>query len=982
MPTEVYQPVYCPSQRVHLPQPVCGTGTLLSGTPACHSTVPSVPVRPVTASDINPSSAGLEGDALLSHLRQRALTVCLGSMNYSEIMPEIARRLGATHADAAQIGLQIQTSASEIQALLTGRTNYVTMPNGIAGEFNRVVTFSVPESAGSLSLDAYYFTEPSAVTSGWNARLSFNPTNTDSQRFGRFHEVHVRREGGQIHYTIALSHNFVGALRIGVGGNTYLVHSHDHRPAPPASPLVVRPPEQPGEELNDQPLSAPRLDPPATGNDALTANVSATPVLPPMNSTENELRSDSRPGLSADGPAPTQLAMDAPLPPPQLEEGAPHSTVQSGGNGQSGVRDPGPVLASNTPQLDPAPSGGDQVAAVAPPPLPESDGTGSTPLSSGALPQILTPGSGWLVGLFAPFPIPLPSVDQPTPRDGSSVAQLPPPLPLEDGGNLQSLSGGGGGADSDSPLVSSVTPVVAARLSWRGLNVDLPTYTPPSVSMNPDNTLRARAYAALGNFFAPLMHDPVDRATGALPQTDAAQAFVGDTLDACYWLPTRGFSALQAYFNSSAPQDRNSIDATHLLSTAIANETSDAEAGRGTRWGVARRLTDMSAFLETLNGDARTNLSDVRLRLLGLARPLMFGARYMDAIQQAEAAAANQAPATLLPALVRPAEHNPFTITLQGAFRSIFGERPIPTHHLWNQLTTSLGRLDGNAIEHVHQWTMQDILTLRSLLQDARAARRDPAFLASFNASRVATVQTALAGVLPTGSSTAHGPTEAYLTSLFGAEAVTAHRTEIRRLIGTLSTENSPARRTEVAGQILAPFRDQMSFGEAQLTQLDRALDATDAYINRLRVLLRAQTVAENTDLQLGRFLMLLPDTGGAVPEGARNPSNAAFEERLTAALDALESEYAMLGGTSVGGSYATSRRAILNQYLQGIRAHLTNRDRPWSEFLEGTPARDALRRRLDRATPATREAATLPPDPVLIFERMHTVVPLVGSVR
>ena len=146
----------------------------------------------VTPSPIVSSNPSLQGDELAGDLRHQALQTCLGGEAFSNILPEIHRRLGGGDTPLErELSVERESSSAGMERLRTGVSAHVPLARGIAGEFNEVVSFRVPVSQGQLRIRGYFFDSPSAPTGGWNSDSTFTPQSTNSMRFHNLYEVHV-----------------------------------------------------------------------------------------------------------------------------------------------------------------------------------------------------------------------------------------------------------------------------------------------------------------------------------------------------------------------------------------------------------------------------------------------------------------------------------------------------------------------------------------------------------------------------------------------------------------------------------------------------------------------------------------------------------------------------------------------------------------------------------------------------------------------
>ncbi len=955
--------------------------------------VPSIPVRgEVAPSPITTTNASLTGDSLLDDLRRRALSAALGGgQAFSSIMPEIRNRLGSSLAtDPDSVNFRVHTSASAIESNLNGISPMVAIRNGLTGEFNRVVTFSVPATTGNVSLNAYYFDEPRPVTGGWNCNSFFSPhaPRTHRQRLSSLYEVHVRREGDQLHYTVALTHAFVGGLRIGVGGRNFLVMSHETPPAHTPPPAVVRRETPASDQIVTRPPPPPVLDdPPAL--DPLVSNdsASATLVQPPVNSTENGGTVGPTPGVRRE-PPPSVVIVAQPLSPPRIQDSSEVDTpLQSSvvaGNHQNHVSPPTvialagpPVSESNQP---------DRQLTYSPPPPPPVDERDASPgdiVSNllASLPQVHI-GPGWMSFSAIPLP-PLPPQRRSDRVDTASV----PSTILPEGDDLPLVdSGGGGGAGGtsvvtlppDSPRINHTGPVVRARTAWEGLTLNLPRFVPQTIDTSTENRIRAQYLTALSLFSLYQWSGDIDEISNRLGSNRNADTLCEEYVHHSYYLPQHAFQTLARFLRAADDRDNDSTLTRDRLSGAITGLAENPDSG--TRWGLETRMTRIQSFLSdhpTLGREAADSLRVLRGRMLGISRPLFWTTLYAYQRQVEDAEAGNAAAPERLDAVVRRTAHHPVTVQLQTTFNTIFGTNPPVSHHVFDTYIRNLRARDPNQVESVHNLSAQDVLAMRNLITAAKEARTNPAFIAHFTAARTEAMQAALVARLAPNGDNPPSPAavEAYLRETFGNPTVAANRTEILRLVGTLSTNNTPTRRAEVAAAILQPFASQMQFGDTQLRALDAAITHMEGYVTRTRTLLRAQAVGDNTDHAVGAFLALLPDVDGSPNAGKERPTNEDFETRLTAALNALESEYALLGGDQVGGAYATQRRGVLLRLHQDLRRHLMEERGPWRAYLAGNGTRTALRGRVDRATPASATAATLPTDEIDILDGLNDIM-------
>lgn len=422
------------------------------------------------------------------------------------------------------------------------------------------------------------------------------------------------------------------------------------------------------------------------------------------------------------------------------------------------------------------------------------------------------------------------------------------------------------------------------------------------------------------------------------------------------------------------PRDSNPKDprlTREALSAAIVGRSQSPNEKPGVReFGLESRMDRIEGFLKPESGlpeKVREQLQHVRNDMLDISRALYWTTQYVYQRQLEEAKSAGQAEPKPLEALARRTAHHPVTLLIKNSLATIFGaELPASRLHFDSFLKT-LQTPDPMHIDRVHNLSVQDVAAMESLLSQARQTLKDPNFQAQFTASRFGQNYQVLMHLLtPRADATVNVQIiEAELTKLFGEPQVKAKKAQIQEQVKTLLAANNDANRAPTAFAILEHFSAQMQFGPAELSQLEKAIDRLEKHKDRIKLLLRAQAVADKTDEKVGAVLSLIPELEGS-PAKDHPDSASDFETPLTAALDALESEYALLKGSKqIGGAYAAARIRFLERLHANLSKKLLGEEsrHPFKEEEGKTEKTEALRARLKPNTRPSRRAPAILPD-------------------
>lgn len=213
-----------------------------------------------------------------------------------------------------------------------------------------------------------------------------------------------------------------------------------------------------------------------------------------------------------------------------------------------------------------------------------------------------------------------------------------------------------------------------------------------------------------------------------------------------------------------------------------------------------------------------------------------------------------------------------------------------------------------------------------------------------------------------------------YFSIALGPETSSNYRDRCFQLMEELNRENTPERREMIAFAVSELLSPELNFGDTELSELDLALERLGEYQDKIRLLSRARSVAEDTDVALGSFLLTLPYMpGGSAQE---MPPQEEFQSKLAAALDALESEYSLLSEERMEGAFSTSRRQILMIRLRDLRELLVGEGKPGQAMLNASAEARDLESRLQRTIPLPREASELPADSLSLIELWTSRVP------
>ena len=187
--------------------------------------------------------------------RSQSMLHALGHERFAEIIPTIRSRLPVTHP-APSNGIQVteHTNAAAIETTMRALRPHAPCAEGIAMEFNRVITFSLPQGSLPPEISTFrYGREANGqpyTASFPNERLRANHI---SSRVGDLYEVHTHQVDGRDVYTIALTHRFVGGVRISANGQSQLLLSHvESQPTTVAVPKAIL--QEPATYISKMPL--------------------------------------------------------------------------------------------------------------------------------------------------------------------------------------------------------------------------------------------------------------------------------------------------------------------------------------------------------------------------------------------------------------------------------------------------------------------------------------------------------------------------------------------------------------------------------------------------------------------------------------------------------------------------------------------------------------------------------------------------------